>query len=79
MKWVLLVAILYPNGSIDKIINGGQGWEDRNLCRILVEQEYKSIVQSVYNNFSMPQDTQILGVGCYQPLTFQEDMVIVFE
>ena len=41
MKWVLLVAILYPDGSIEKIMNGGQGWEDRNQCRILVEQAYK--------------------------------------
>lgn len=79
MKWVLLVAVLYPDGSIDKIMNGGQGWEDRNQCRILVEQEYVSIAESVHENFPMPQGAEILGVGCYQPLTFQEDMVIVFE
>ena len=40
MKWVLLVTILYPDGSIDKIMNGGQGWEDRNLCRILRKFSY---------------------------------------
>ena len=79
MKWVLLVAILYPDGNIDKIMNSASGWEDRNLCRILIEQEYKSIVESVYENFPMPQGTEILGVGCFQPLTNQEDMVIVFE
>ena len=79
MKWVLLVAMLYPDGSIDKIINGGQGWEDLNQCRVLVEQEYNTIVDSVYENFPMPQGSYILGVGCYQPLTNQEDMVVVFE
>jgi hypothetical protein len=60
-------------------MNGGQGWEDRNLCRLLVEQEYKTIADSVYENFPMPEGSQILGVGCFQPLTNQEDMVKIFE
>jgi len=79
MKWVLLVVILHSDGSIEKVMNGGQGWEDRNLCRILVEQEYQIIAESVYNYFPMPQEAQIIGVGCYQPQTNQEDMVKIFE
>ena len=78
MKWVLLVAILYPDGSVEKVINGGQGWEDRNLCRILVEQESQTIADSVYGNFPMPQGSFILGDGCFQPQTNQEDMVVIF-
>ena len=79
MKWVLLVVILYPGGNIDKVMNVGQGWEDRNLCRLLVEQEYKTIADSVYENFPMPEGSEILGVGCFQPQTNQEDMVVIFE
>ena len=78
MKWVLLVAILYPDGNVEKVMNGGQGWEDRNLCRILVEQESQTIADSVYENFPMPQGSFILGVGCFQPQTNQEDMVVIF-
>lgn len=79
MKWVLLVVMMSPEGKLDKVMNGGFGWELRSDCRAVIEAQHVEIVESVteyYSNFA--EGTQILGVGCYQPLTQQEDIVILY-
>ena len=79
MKWVLLVAILYPDGNIDKIMNSASGWEDRSQCLAFAQEQQSIIVESISNNFYIPEGSEILGIGCFQPQTNQEDMIVVFD
>ena len=80
MKWVLLVVILTPSGDLDKAMNGGPGWENRSDCRAYIEKAYNEIHQSVVDHYKgYTENSQILGFGCFQPLTNQEDIVIVLN
>ena len=75
MKWVLLVVLMYPEGSIDKVMNRASGWEDRIKCNEFIESNHSMITESVKTHFAMPQGTALMGIGCFQPLTNQEYMV----
>jgi hypothetical protein len=79
MKWVLFVVLMNPDGSLDKVYNSASGWEDRIKCNEFVELNHPKIIDSVKIHYTMPQGTTIMGVGCFQPLTKQEDMVKIFD
>tara|TARA_X000001382_G_scaffold124990_1_gene110061 strand:+ start:59 stop:298 length:240 start_codon:yes stop_codon:yes gene_type:complete len=79
MKWVLFVVLMTPDGSLDKVYNSASGWEDRIKCNEFVEFNHPKIIDSVKTNYAMPQGTTIMGIGCLQPLTNQEDMVKILD
>ena len=79
MKWILLVVLMTPSGELDKITNGGVGWDLRVDCIATIQKQHVEIVNSVKEFYSEYTDTmKVLGVGCYQPFTQQEDMVVLY-
>jgi hypothetical protein len=79
MKWVLLVVMMSSEGNLEKVMNGGFGWDLRSDCAAAVELQHVEIIESFMEYYSgFTKGAEILGVGCYQPLTQQEDLIVLY-
>ena len=76
MKWVVFVVLMSSEGDLEKMFNGGPGWDALHKCREFVTASTPLILENIEQNGLLDNGNTLLGIGCYEKNLAHEELII---